>query len=121
MSALINELVKNIWQHPIFALIIAVVLVAFIGYSYNTYATIQYVALVEQGVEENKKQVSNLSSTIKRSALESKIHSLESEIFGLERLASADEARDMDYDRLAKLKSELGTAKRDLVFIKSDS
>lgn len=119
MSALISELVKSISHHPIFALLIAAVLAAFITYSYNTYATIQYVGVVESRVEDVDRRVFSLRATIERNALESKIHTLEAEIFGLERLVESGAARDMDYSRLAKLRSELGTAKRNLSFIPS--
>ena len=65
------------------------------------------------------RQVVDLVINVDRRYQEQRIHNIESEIFSLERLTSSGTARANDYDRLSKLRSELGSAMRELNRIES--
>jgi hypothetical protein len=104
---LLSMFFKEVYRHPVFALGIAVVLTGWIVFSFSHFA-------LAADVESVRSEVRSISGAVNRSALEARIHSLESEIFGLERVVSDGAARDMDYDRLARLRSQLGTATREL-------
>lgn len=107
MTQLFAEFVKEAHRHPLFTLFLTVVLTGWIVFSVNQFA-------YASEVEELRTEFRDISATVKRSALETRVHSIEAEVFQLERLIAEERARDIDYDRLARLRSELGTAKRQL-------
>lgn len=76
-------------------------------YSLETFASKQEVSRVHA-------QVVELVVNIDRRHLEQRIHNIESEIFALDRIAASGSARSDDYDRLSKLRSELGSVEREL-------
>ena len=76
-------------------------------YSYETFASKAEVSTVHN-------QVIDLVINIDRRHLEQRIHNIESEIFALDRIAASGSARSDDYDRLSKLRSELGSVEREL-------
>lgn len=110
MPSLVGEFVKEAYKHPLFALLLSVVLSGWIVFSLTQFAWASELS-------ELKQDVRSISASVERSALETRVHSLESEIFQLERLVAEETARNIDYNRLARLRSELGTAKRQLARI----
>lgn len=110
MSSLVGEFVKEAYKHPLFALLLSVVLTGWIVFSVTQFA-------FASEVQDLKQDVRSIRASVERSALETRIHSLEAEIFQLERLVSEEAARNIDYNRLARLRSELGTAERELARI----
>jgi len=76
-------------------------------YSIETFASKDEVSNVHS-------QVVDLVINIDRRHLEQRIHNIESEIFALDRIAASGSARSDDYDRLSKLRSELGSVEREL-------
>lgn len=106
------QLLDKYHRHPTFVLLLAISVIALAVYSIKTFAFASDLAAVEQTVSRVQKEVGGIRDTIERSALEQRIHSFEAEIFNLERLVSEGNARDLDYQRLSALRSELGTAKR---------
>jgi hypothetical protein len=86
------------------------VVVAFVSlawYSVETFASKDDLRTVHH-------QVVDLVVNVDRRYQEQRIHNIESEIFSLERLMGSGTARADDYDRLSKLRSELGSAMREL-------
>lgn len=104
---IIFDLLKDWHKHPVFNLLLAVCFVSFVAFSFNYFA-------VAEDAEENKKMLVLIQATIQRNALEAKVYSIEDEIFSLERLVSSSEARERDHERLARLRSDLGSAGREL-------
>lgn len=115
MSSWAMAVIKEFHKHPVFVPVLAIVLVGYIAYSVRVFALASDVDAVERRLNLIDSKVSGIRDTIQRSSLEQRVHSLEAEIFNLERLASDGGARDLDYERLSRLRSELGTAKRDLI------
>lgn len=107
-------LVKEFGRHPSFGMLLAAGLCGLAWYSLEAFAKVDDLAAVVVRVDAVEIRVDSIRETIERNALEQYIHSLEAEIFGLERLVSDGSARDLDYQRLSNLRSDLGTAKRDL-------
>jgi flagellin-like hook-associated protein FlgL len=76
-------------------------------FSFETFASKDEVSTIHD-------QVIDLVINIDRRHLEQRIHNIESEIFALDRIAASGSARSDDYDRLSKLRSELGSVEREL-------
>lgn len=76
-------------------------------YSFNSFAS-------KTEVQNVQRQIIDLVVNVDRRHLEQRIHSIESEIFALERIVTEGTARSNDYDRLSKLRSELGSVEREL-------
>lgn len=94
-----------------FNLLLATVLVLWIPFSFNYFAE-------ASELEEMQMDLAGLDVTVRRSALETRISQMEMEKFQLEKFVSDGEAPEIVYDRLARLRSELGAAKRRLDLIK---
>ena len=112
MVDLFLNLIKEAHKHPLFTLFLALVFTGWIMFSLNHFA-------IASDVDKVKNNVMVLQYTIKKSALEQQIHSVESEIFALERFVAEGNARDIDHERLAKLLSQLGTLKRDILSLEN--
>lgn len=108
--SLLAEFLKAGHKHPMFNLGIAVVVSSWIAFSFNYFA-------VASEVKEMQSDLSDIGTTVRRSSLETRISQMEMEKFQLEKFVSDGEAPDIVYDRLARLRSELGTAKRQLARI----
>lgn len=108
--SLLSDFLKETYKHPLFNMGLALSFWLWIGFSFHYFA-------VASEVREIKTDLGGVTATVKRSALETRVHSLESEIFQLERLVAEETARNIDYNRLARLRSELGTAERQLARI----
>lgn len=107
MPSFMSEFIKEAYKHPIFSLLVALALGGWITFSFTHFAFASDVQLL-------KAEVRDISVSFERGRLESRVHNLESEIFSLERAVDDKTARDRDYQRLARLRSELGSAKREL-------
>lgn len=108
MTALAAEFIKTFHKHPAFTLFLAFAMVIWVYFALANFAR-------AGDVDEIKTDVYNIKISLQRGKLEQRIHDLEAEIFNLERLVDNGDARADDYDRLASLKSELGTEKRKLL------
>jgi|GEM_PF-4915492 len=89
--------------HPVLAAFVSLVLMAQAVYSIETFAT--------------KAELRSLEVKVDRRYLDQRIYDIESEMFGIERVIEGGKARDVDYGRLSKLRSQLGAAKRELGLI----
>ena len=106
-ARILDSLPELLKLHPRMTLFVLFCVGSLAVWSLNTFAGKDQLQNVES-------HVSQLDIKIDRRHLEQKIHSLESEVFALERITASASARNVDYDRLSKLKSELGSAEREL-------
>lgn len=100
----LTEALKNNASIVVFVLLCAGTLY---GHAQQSYAS-------KDDVTALKSQLSDLVASINRRALEQRIQSIESEVFALERLANSGSARQDDYERISKLRSERGSVEREL-------
>lgn len=117
-------LIDKYHKHPLFVLVLALSTLLYGVYSYRTYATTASVQAVSERVDGMEASIASLeaditgiATSIKRRGLEQRIHAYEAEIFDLQRRADEGTARDLDFHRLSRLKSELNTAERELLRI----
>lgn len=113
------ELVKEGHKHPSFALLLSISMIGWVGFSVNHFAMASDLKGFNSSVEELKASYSGIKKMMERNAIEQRIHAMEKEVFDLQRVIGDGGAREMDHERLAKIRSELGTAKRALARVDS--
>lgn len=113
-----ESFIKAMQGHPHIMAIIGVVAISLLTYGEANY---EKKAPVEQmrtdlttQVASLKNELSSIQVDLNRYRLETKISSLESQIFDIERVVETGKPRDIDYSTLSKLKSELNQAEREL-------
>ena len=105
------DLIKEGQKHPFFNLLLAVSLVGFVSFSFDYFAVADETT---KSISENVKLLNEIKTGMDRNALESKIRSIESEMFQLEGVQASGQATARDQGRLSHLRSELGTVGREL-------
>jgi uncharacterized protein (DUF3084 family) len=107
ISRLLDSLPELLRVHTRLTLFVLLCVGSALWYSINTFASKDEVKTVQS-------QLAALATTLDRTHQEQRIHNIESEIFSLDRITSSGTARSDDFDRLSKLRSELGSAQREL-------
>ena len=114
MIAAANDVVK----HPALMALFFVGVFFFCTWSLSNFAFAEDLENVDTKIQKRfetfETKLKSLEKTVTRGQLEQQIHGLESEIFSLQRMADEGTAREVDYDRLSNLKSQLGTQTREL-------
>lgn len=110
--SILGDLVKTeIRTHPNLVAIIFLVSAGLSGYAIKTFAE---KTEVDTQFESVNKRIDDLEFKVDKRHYEAQIHSVESEIYQLERLERSGEADATDLKHLDSYRSELGTLKREL-------
>lgn len=107
MIAFVERVVGAAHKHPLFSVALVIAFFSWVTFSLQTFAT-------QQEMNDLRGQVVEVRNVVERGQLEQRIYSLEDQIYALERIVSAGEARDVDHSRLSRLRSDLGAAKREI-------
>lgn len=107
MIGFIERVVSAAHKHPLFSVALVLAFFSWATFSLQTFAT-------QQEMNDLRGQVVEIRNVVERGQLEQRIYSLEDQIYALERIVAAGEARDVDHSRLSRLRSDLGAARREI-------
>lgn len=114
MMSTILELLKEANKHPFYTLILGAVVAGWIQFSLYYFAPREDQTAQAEELKEVSSRLDGLVTQIQVGSLEQKIHTLEAEQYAVERIITEGTAHRLDHQRLARIRSDLGTAKRDL-------
>lgn len=107
MLGFLERVVSAAHKHPLFSVALVLAFLSWVTFSLQTFAT-------QQEMNDLRGQVVEIRNVVERGQLEQRIYSLEDQIYALERIVAAGDAREVDHARLSRLRSDLGSAKREI-------